>query len=148
MLFRSPQFLHDSTRAREKGTHQLADECIAIADDPMLDPNDKRIRIDTRLRLIGKWNAKKYGDKVEHQVNQTTQINYSFSIPDREVVHLESGAIPPQALPDIVAEAILTDSQDDNGAESTEADAEKQLTEENQPISSDNAGRKQSNPFT
>ena len=49
----------------------LADECISIADNPTLDPNDKRIRIDTRLRLIGKWNAKKYGDKIamehEHQ---------------------------------------------------------------------------------
>ena len=25
---------------------------------------DRRVRIDTRLRLIGKWNATIYGDKV------------------------------------------------------------------------------------
>lgn len=66
----SPEFIHLSSRAREHGTHMMADECISIADNPTLDPNDKRIRIDTRLRLIGKWNAKKYGDKIamEHDV--------------------------------------------------------------------------------
>lgn len=51
-----------SARARETGTHFMADDCIRIADDPVLEPNDKRIRIDTRMRLIGKWNAKKYGE--------------------------------------------------------------------------------------
>ncbi len=66
-----PDFRELSSRARENGTHVMADQCISIADNPTLDPNDKRIRIDTRLRLIGKWNAKKYGDKIamehEHQ---------------------------------------------------------------------------------
>lgn len=61
-------------RAREKGTHLMADECIAIADDPMLEPHDKRIRIDTRLRLIGKWNSKRYGDKVEVEQTGTTEV--------------------------------------------------------------------------
>jgi hypothetical protein len=51
-----------SARAREYGTHYIADDCIRIADDAELEPQDKRVRIDTRLRLIGKWNAKKYGD--------------------------------------------------------------------------------------
>ena len=64
-----PEFLKLSTRAREHGTHFLADQCIEIADDPILDPQDKRIRIDTRIRLIGKWNAKRYGEKIEHEVN-------------------------------------------------------------------------------
>lgn len=56
------EFRNLSARAREHGTHFMADDCIRIADDPVLDPQDKRVRIDTRLRLIGKWNAKKYGD--------------------------------------------------------------------------------------
>jgi len=55
-----------SARAREHGTHFMADDCIRIADDDRLDPSDKRVRIDTRIRLIGKWNAKRYGDKVDH----------------------------------------------------------------------------------
>lgn len=52
-----------SAHAREVGTHFMADDCIRIADGEG-EPADKRVRIDTRLRLIGKWNAKKYGDKV------------------------------------------------------------------------------------
>ncbi len=53
-----------SLRARMHGTHFMADDCIAIADSAELEPADKRVRIDTRLRLIGKWNAKVYGEKT------------------------------------------------------------------------------------
>lgn len=58
------EFRKLSVRARQLGTHFMADDCIRIADDPALEPADKRVRIDTRLRLIGKWNAKNYGDKL------------------------------------------------------------------------------------
>jgi hypothetical protein len=54
-----------STQAREEGIDAIADACIDIADDTELDPQDKRIRIDTRLRLLGKWSPKKYGDKTQ-----------------------------------------------------------------------------------
>lgn len=59
------EFRNLSARARDVGTHYMADDCLKISDDTTLDPQDKRIRIDTRLRLIGKWNAKKYGDKID-----------------------------------------------------------------------------------
>lgn len=68
------------------GTHYLAGECLDIADelsdakrmplDPALDGNGDnlnakvqvaKLRIDTRMRLIGKWNRKDYGDKQEHE---------------------------------------------------------------------------------
>lgn len=58
------EFRKLSARARDLGTHFMADDCIRIADDPTIDTADKRVRIDTRLRLIGKWNAKNYGDKT------------------------------------------------------------------------------------
>lgn len=58
------EFRRVSMRAREYGTHHMADDCLRIADDEDLEPQDKRIRIDTRLRLIGKWNQKVYGDKT------------------------------------------------------------------------------------
>lgn len=60
-----PENAEHSTRARVALTHSLADECIEIADEIGADPADKRIRIDTRIRLIGKWNRKDYGDKTE-----------------------------------------------------------------------------------
>lgn len=56
-----PEFSALSARAKVDGTHYMADECIEIADGKG-DPADKRIRIDTRLRLIGKWNRQVYGD--------------------------------------------------------------------------------------
>ena len=69
-----PEFRELSTYAREVGTHYLAGECLTIADQGLLDPQDRRIRIDTRLRLIGKWNAKSYGEKVEQNVNHSGTV--------------------------------------------------------------------------
>jgi hypothetical protein len=54
--------------ARARGVHALAEECLEIADEPSRDAvaaTDKRIRIDTRLRLAGKWLPKAYGEKLD-----------------------------------------------------------------------------------
>lgn len=78
------EFRNASARAREIGTHYMADECIAIADDGTNDTQTtedgtvitnhdviqrSKLRIDTRMRLIGKWNAKAYGEKLELNAN-------------------------------------------------------------------------------
>ena len=57
----NPEFRDLCARALEHGSHYLAHDCLRIADDDSIDPRHKRIMIDTRLRLIGKWNAKRYG---------------------------------------------------------------------------------------
>lgn len=88
-----PEFAERSKRAREAGCHALADECLDIADDGRNDwmeqhqlgddENDKpsgyklngehvqrsRLRIDTRLRLLGKWLPQVYGDKVTQEIS-------------------------------------------------------------------------------
>lgn len=54
--------------ARARGVHALAEECLEIADKPALDAvavADKRVKIDTRLRLAGKWLPSIYGDKID-----------------------------------------------------------------------------------
>lgn len=70
--------------AKELGCDALADECVEIADDATNDWMERqrkngtidevvneehiarsRLRIDTRLRLIGKW-SQRYGEKVAH----------------------------------------------------------------------------------
>lgn len=73
-LVEHPEFRELRSNARESGTDVLADECIRIADDPNISPNDKKVRIDTRLRLIGKWNAKRYGDRITHEVVPETKF--------------------------------------------------------------------------
>jgi hypothetical protein len=53
--------------ARARGVHGLVEECLEIADKPSEDAvqvADKRVRIDTRLRLAGKWLPSIYGDKL------------------------------------------------------------------------------------
>jgi hypothetical protein len=70
-------------RARELGEDAIAQECLEIADNATNDwmaqngdDNDgyrlngehvqrSKLRIDTRLKLLAKWNPKKYGDKVQ-----------------------------------------------------------------------------------
>lgn len=79
-----PEHAVNSARARELGCHYLAEQCLDIADDARndwmerLDRDGKgigwalngdhvqrsKLRIDTRMRLIGKWLPKIYGDKV------------------------------------------------------------------------------------
>lgn len=81
-------FAH-SARARELGCDALADECLDIADDPTLDPNEKRIRIDTRIRLIGKW-SQRYSDKVLVRNETTVTHRYDLdSLDDARLGELE-----------------------------------------------------------
>jgi hypothetical protein len=72
-----------STRAKRDGTHFLADDCQEIVDEPVdgdaevarIQIAHRKLRVDTRLRLIGKWNSGDYGDKqqVEHTGGVTVQ---------------------------------------------------------------------------
>lgn len=72
-------------RAREDGHDAIAEETLRIADDASNDWMEKfdkegnnagwqlngehvqrsKLRIETRLKLLAKWNPKKYGEKVE-----------------------------------------------------------------------------------
>jgi hypothetical protein len=75
-----PEFSDLSARAKAEGTHALADECIDIADDKTIDPQHKRFMIDTRIRLIGKWNSKAYGEKVEMATTGQIAVSHTLDI--------------------------------------------------------------------
>lgn len=70
-------------RAREDGFDEIAIECLAIADETSNDskvvgseagpghlvPNTEwisrsKLRVETRLKLLAKWDPKRYGDKL------------------------------------------------------------------------------------
>lgn len=72
-------------RAREKGFDAIAEECLAIANTPVIGQKSiskatgleiteadmiehRRLQVETRLKLLAKWDPKRYGDKqqVEH----------------------------------------------------------------------------------
>jgi hypothetical protein len=55
-------------RAKETKAQVLAEEIIEIADNDDLKPDDKRIRVDARKWVAGKYYGKLFGDKqhIEH----------------------------------------------------------------------------------
>lgn len=69
-------------RAREAGYDAMAEECLIIADNPQFGQKQvmtdegtsttvedmlghRKLQIETRLKLLAKWNPKKYGEKVQ-----------------------------------------------------------------------------------
>jgi hypothetical protein len=74
-----PEFAVAIARAREAGFDQIALDALAIADEVRFDtkagPNDteqcnsewisrSKLRVETRLKLLAKWDPKRYGDKT------------------------------------------------------------------------------------
>jgi hypothetical protein len=57
-------FASDIARARELGFDAIAAECLTIADDVEGEPQRDRLRVETRLKLLAKWDPKRYGDKM------------------------------------------------------------------------------------
>lgn len=72
------RFSADFARAREEGFDTIAAECLDIADETAFDtlstehgdrPNTEwisrsKLRIETRLKLLAKWDPKRYGEKI------------------------------------------------------------------------------------
>lgn len=72
-------FSADFAHAREEGFDQIASECLDIADETSNDTvygesgarantewiSRSKLRIETRLKLLAKWDPKRYGDKVQ-----------------------------------------------------------------------------------
>lgn len=81
-LKRMPDFFEQYEAARKLGYDVIADECLAIADTPIIGEETeelpdggvkikrgdmlghRKLQIETRLKLLAKWAPKKYGEKV------------------------------------------------------------------------------------
>lgn len=95
-LAEDPVFEGLFARARVVGHDAIADECLALADKEPLEVFDeagnrrydpasiawKKNQIETRLKLLAKWNPKKYGDKtiVAGDADQPVVVQASFDI--------------------------------------------------------------------
>jgi hypothetical protein len=73
-LGRIPDFAAHYAWAREMQADVGVDEMQEIADNPKLDPADKRVRIDTRKWIAAKMRPKKYGDRVDLGVSGTLTL--------------------------------------------------------------------------
>lgn len=79
----SKEFTEAIAYARELGFDAIAEECMEIADDKTRDfkPSDKgpafdgehvqrsKLRIETRLKLLAKWDPKRYGEKQQVEMS-------------------------------------------------------------------------------
>lgn len=62
-------------RAREAGEEVIAASTLDIADDVPATSEDvqkAKLRVDTRLKLLAKWNPRKWGDRTE--LNHTGKV--------------------------------------------------------------------------
>lgn len=86
-----PAFQRRFARAREDGFDVIAEEALAIADSPKagkivtVDKDGKKtvtedmlghrkLQIETRLKLLAKWDPKRYGERVEVEHSGTLDL--------------------------------------------------------------------------
>jgi AcrR family transcriptional regulator len=88
-----PQFAGRFARARAEGFEAISEDCLEIADDARNDWMERRkpdgevdkafdaehvqrskLRIETRLKLLAKWDPKRYGDKLELAGDKTSPL--------------------------------------------------------------------------
>jgi hypothetical protein len=96
-------------RAREAGYDKMAEECLEIANMPMFGEvktidgdklivrredmlGHRKLQIETRLKLLAKWNPKKYGDRVTMagDAENPLEVKADVSIFDAMLKNLEA----------------------------------------------------------
>ena len=94
-------------RAREIGYDAIADDALIIADTPVMGQKQvmgddktyttvedmlghRKLQIETRLKLLAKWNPKKYGDRIAHEgVDGGAPIKVDHGIFDALLTNIE-----------------------------------------------------------
>lgn len=74
-------FAAQYARAKQEAADALADDMTAIADDETLDPNSRRIRVDTRKWIASKLKPRVYGDKLDLGTGDSGPIVISWGKP-------------------------------------------------------------------
>lgn len=94
-------FSRDIARARENGFDTIAAECLRIADTPVLGMEEvekewgteikrgdmlghRKLQIETRLKLLAKWDPKRYGEKLDLQHSGSVDIEVTIGGDDSE----------------------------------------------------------------
>ena len=74
----------DIARAREAGFDQIARDALAIADSAEGDTQRDKLRVDTRLKLLAKWDPKRYGEKLDLAHSGSVDIEVTIGGDDAE----------------------------------------------------------------
>jgi hypothetical protein len=98
-MAKDEEFAKRFAHAREIGFDVIAEETLAIANTPVegvrIEETDigtktvkedalghRKLQIETRLKLLAKWNPKKYGDKLDLNHAGGISLVVSTGIPD------------------------------------------------------------------
>lgn len=91
-----PDFSADFAHARDEGYDAIALQCLQIADETEFDTiptkegdrantewiSRSKLRVETRLKLLAKWDPKRYGDKLETTHKGAIGVNLTASPTD------------------------------------------------------------------
>jgi hypothetical protein len=75
-------FAQAYARARVNQAEAWSDAIVAVAEDETLEPNDRRVRIDTKKWLMSKLYPSRYGDKIVHSGDPATPIAHVVGVLD------------------------------------------------------------------
>ncbi len=75
-----PNFAVQYSQAKNTQLKSMAEDIVDISRDETLDPNDKRIRIDTLKWLLSKLIPRTYGDKLD-----VTSDGQQLAVPSHQV---------------------------------------------------------------
>lgn len=107
-----PEFAARFRARKAIGVRAMVDDCKEIADEPVRDAVEvanKRVRIDTRLRLAGKWLRDEFGEHV--QVNTRSEVTHRHDLSGYNSDELD-------ALEKLIAKA--SDASGDSSGEGAE----------------------------
>jgi len=83
-----PEFAAMYRDARRIGHEALLEETLAIADtrnpDDGMDIAHRKLRIDTRIKVLEKLDPERYGDKKKTETNTAVQIIVTTGVPQPE----------------------------------------------------------------
>lgn len=96
-----PEFLARIAHAREMGEEAIFQDCLNIADNPLIGEEieesengmkvkrgdmlgHRKLQIETRLKLLAKWNPRKWGDKID--LNHGGQENNPVEVKTKVVL--------------------------------------------------------------
>jgi hypothetical protein len=74
------QFADHFAQAKRQQIEAMAEDIVDLSNDDSIDPNDKRIRIDTRKWLLSKLIPRTYGDKLD-----VTSDGQALQVPTHQI---------------------------------------------------------------
>ena len=75
-----PEFDAAYLEARDLGFDVIAEDVLNIVDAKVDDPACRRVRAEYRLKLLAKWDPRRYGDKIQTEHSGSMEVVTKFKL--------------------------------------------------------------------